>query len=209
MDNMLYYTGLFFLVIAVSLDGFGVGLTYGMRNIKVPPLPLLIIMLCSGTVVFASMTIGNMLIGYISESAAESVGGIILIATGLFSLFNVLRGNQEKGQAHSVNERPIRHFTTVMTKPDQADLDRSGTLSTGEAWLLGIASALVAFGAGIAASFIGYAAAMTSVFIACMSGLFVFGGVKTGVFLSKYSFLQNFSFLPPLLLIGLGVINLI
>src|SRR5699024_9301662 len=125
IDDMLYYTGLFFLVIAVSLDGFGVGLTYGMRNIKVRFFPLLIIMLCSGAVVFASMTIGNLLIGYISDSMAGSLGGIILIAIGLFALVNAMRGNREKNQSSSVDQTPIHHFTTVMTKPDKADLDQS------------------------------------------------------------------------------------
>ncbi|HLQ97259.1 MAG TPA: sporulation membrane protein YtaF, partial [Candidatus Dormibacteraeota bacterium] len=33
---MLYYTGLILLVIAVSLDGFGVGVSYGMQKIRMP-----------------------------------------------------------------------------------------------------------------------------------------------------------------------------
>lgn len=208
---MLYYTGLIFLVIAVSLDGFGVGLTYGMRNIKVPLLPLIIIMICSGAVVFLSMTIGNVLTAFISETIANSLGGIILIAIGLFSLFHVIRAKIAKNKDLQVETQANRmnQFTTVITTPDQADLDKSGTISSGEALLLGMALALDAFGAGIAASMVGYGPVLTSFLISGMSGLFIYCGMKTGMFLSKYNFLQNFSFLPPLLLIYIGVINII
>lgn len=210
-DDMLYYTGLFFLVIAVSLDGFGVGLTYGMRNIKVPFLPLTIIMICSGAVVFLSMTIGNVITVLIPEKIANGLGGIILVAIGLFSFFNAVRAkiaNKKEAFNHTETNR-LNQFTTVITTPDQADLDKSGTISSGEALLLGIALALDAFGAGIAASMIGYGPLLTSLLIAGMSGLFIYCGMKTGIFLAKYKFLQNFSFLPPLLLIGLGILNLI
>src|SRR5690625_544989 len=82
---MLFYTGLIILVIAVSLDGFGVGVTYGARNILVPPLALLIIMFCSGVIVLLSMTIGNVLSAFISPQLASTFGGAILVALGIFS----------------------------------------------------------------------------------------------------------------------------
>lgn len=95
---MLYYTGLFLLVIAVSIDGLGVGITYGMQKIKVPIWAILIIMLCSGTVLLASMTIGNFLEKFISVDIAQSIGGVILISLGLFSLINIIRSNLNKGK---------------------------------------------------------------------------------------------------------------
>src|SRR5690625_3884374 len=96
---MLFYTGLIFLVIAVSLDGFGVGVTYGMRKIHVPYSALFIIMLCSGIFVLLSMTIGNMLSTFISPQIAKIIGGCILISLGVFSLFNILRDRRKIGRA--------------------------------------------------------------------------------------------------------------
>src|SRR5699024_11873303 len=86
MVTMLFYTWLFFLVIAVSLDGFGVGIAYGMRRIHVPIPALLIIMCCSGVIVLTSMTIGSMLTTFISVNTAKVIGGFILICIGLFCL---------------------------------------------------------------------------------------------------------------------------
>ncbi|MFC3039601.1 sporulation membrane protein YtaF [Virgibacillus xinjiangensis] len=200
---MLYYTGLFLLVIAVSLDGLGVGITYGMRKIKVPLAALMIIMLCSGIIVLLSMIIGHTLSSFISPEMTQMLGGGILVFLGLFSLYNIIRPEKE-GAESSQNI-----LTTVLATPDKADLDRSGIISPGEALLLGAALALDAFGAGIAASMIGYAAALTAALIACMSGLFLYSGMKLGLFLSRNKKLQKMTFLPPVLLITLGVTNML
>ncbi len=207
---MLFYTGLLFLVIAVSLDGFGVGVTYGMRQIRVPLFALCIIMCCSGIVVLLSMTIGNMLHALISPGIAAMIGGIILIMLGCFSLINVIcsRKKDSNIEYHDSDARKIKQLKTVLTTPDEADLDSSGVISAGEALLLGIALALDAFGAGLAAAIIGYSPIMTAVLVAFMSGLFVFCGMRLGMALAKNTHMQKMTFIPPVLLILLGVYNL-
>lgn len=208
---MLFYTGLFFLVIAVSIDGFGVGVTYGMRKIRVPLHGLCIIMLCSGIVVLLSMTIGTMLSKFISADIAKSIGGSVLIVLGAFSLINVLRSQiskQEEKETEQIPTNRLQKFKTVLTTPDKADLDRSGIISTSEAILLGSALALDAFGAGLAAAIIGYSPFITALLIAIMSGLFLFYGIKIGMLLMKNKKLRHMPYIPPILLITLGVINI-
>lgn len=204
---MLFYTGLVFLVIAVSLDGFGVGITYGMRKIHVPLIALFIIMLCSGLVVLLSMTIGNMLSTFISPHIAKVLGGFILISLGVFSLYNIVR-TRSNNHLNSNEAQKGNILKTVLTNPDLADLDSSGIISMREALLLGLALALDAFGAGLGASIIGYSPFLTTLLISCMSGLFLFSGIKVGLFLSKSKKLQQMTFIPPLLLIVLGVYNI-
>ncbi|WLV24055.1 sporulation membrane protein YtaF [Aciduricibacillus chroicocephali] len=207
---MLYYTGLLFLIIAVSLDGFGVGITYGMQKIRLPLLPLLIIMCCSGTVVLVSMTIGTWLTTWIKPEITEKLGGLILIAIGLFSLTNLLRQSKRSSNPKSQSESPKRSdFITVMGTPDRADLDKSGSISAKESLLLGIALALDAFGAGLGAAIIGYTPLLTAVLIALMSGTLLFLGMKTGLFLLRSDRLARMGFLPPLLLMALGAFNLL
>ncbi|MBC5637677.1 sporulation membrane protein YtaF [Ornithinibacillus sp. BX22] len=211
---ILFYTGLLFLVIAVSLDGFGVGITYGMRRIVVPKSALFIIMMCSGVVVLLSMLIGTVLNSFLSVSVAETIGGVILIVIGLFSLINIIRNQLKQGEIDEEEHQAttagnFQSFRTVIAKPDKADLDRSGTISLGEATLLGTALALDAFGAGIGAAILGYSPFITPVLIAIMSGVFVHLGIKVGVILSKNKRLERMNFLPPILLITLGVLNLI
>ncbi|WP_163970666.1 sporulation membrane protein YtaF [Oceanobacillus halotolerans] len=204
---MLFYTGLFLLVIAVSLDGFGVGVTYGMRKIHVPVNALFIIMCCSGIVVLLSMTIGNLFTTFLSPNIASMLGGFILIAIGIFSLVNIFRPKTESPTEAS--DKQMSTFKTVLTTPDKADLDQSGTISINEAILLGIALALDAFGAGIGASMLGYSPVLTPILIALMSGIFVYCGIHIGILLSKSKHLQNVTFIPPLLLITLGILNIL
>lgn len=209
---MLFYTGLFFLVIAVSLDGFGVGVTYGMRKIVVPINALLVIMVCSGIVVLISMEVGSMLHSFLSVGIAKTIGGSILIFIGVFSLINSIRSQLKKQEEKPHPNTSPKHFQnirTVMTTPDRADLDQSGTISIGEAILLGTALALDAFGAGIGAAILGYSSIITSILIALMSGMFVHYGIKMGIALSKNKKLERMNFLPPVLLITLGVFNLL
>jgi len=204
---MLFYTGLAFLVIAVSLDGFGVGISYGMRKIIVPNIALLIIMLCSGIVILISMTVGHMLHQVISPQNASILGGVILILLGLFSLVNLIRSKQTPDV--SSRKEKVNRFTTILMKPDKADWDASGTISSNEALILGIALSLDAFGAGIGASIIGYSPIITPILISLMSGLFVFSGLKIGLLLSKSKQMQKISFIAPLLLIILGILNML
>jgi len=208
---MLYYSGLLLLVIAVSLDGFGVGITYGMRKIKVPLIPLCIIMICSGIIVYTSMMVGDVLQFFISKEFATLLGGLILITLGLFSLVNLFISKLKESKNETIDhtETTTMHdIKTVMATPDKADLDRSGTISAWEAFLLGFALALDAFGAGIGASMLGYSPLLMASMTACMSGCFLFLGMRLGILLSKYKKLERLSFLPPAILIGIGILNL-
>lgn len=208
---MLFYTSLLLLVIAVSLDGFGVGITYGMQKIRVPFFPLCIIMLCSGIVVLLSMTIGNILSSMISPHIAQMFGGCILIILGGFSFVKMIHSSvnkNENGRKDEVSEKRLHQFKTVLSTPDKADWDQSGAISANEALLLGAALALDAFGAGLAAAVIGYSPLLTSTLIALMSGTFVYCGMKLGIVLSENKYMQKMTFIPPLLLISLGIYNL-
>jgi len=205
---MLYFTGLLFLVIAVSLDGFGVGITYGVRSIRVPLSALAIIMMISGLVVLASMTIGTMLSSVISPEWARMFGAGILIFLGLFALFNITRSKGKSEEKAIKEHKKIRIFKKVIKTPIHADIDQSGTISAKEAILLGTALALDAFGAGLGAAIIGYDPILTALLIALMSGFFVYSGIRLGIVLAGYKKIQELSFIAPLILIALGIFNM-
>ncbi|MGM8212370.1 sporulation membrane protein YtaF [Virgibacillus sp. W0430] len=206
---MLFYMGLFFLVVAVSIDGFGVGITYGLRKIKVPVNALVIIMICSGAIVFLSMKIGSILQTFISPVTAKLLGGLILICLGFFVLFQMIRSKVNTVKMTVQSTKRFRDIKTVLATPDQADLDQSGIISAKEAVLLGTALALDAFGAGLGAALLGYSPLVTTILIAFTSGLFVFSGIKIGLLLSKNKHMEKLSLLPPLLLIALGMFNIL
>lgn len=207
---MLFYTEFFLLVIAVSLDGFGVGIVYGMRRIRIPFSALLIIIFCSGVLVLTSMTIGNMLTTIISIDMAEAIGGLILICIGMLGLRNDLRTKKTRNDARAMNKQSHSlQWVVILKGSGIADLDQSKSISIREAFLIGITLALDAFGAGLSASFLGYSSWLTASFIAFMSGLLVFCGVHIGLFLSNSRWVKKLKRLPSFLLIILGIYNMI
>ncbi|GIO24833.1 sporulation membrane protein YtaF [Oceanobacillus sp. J11TS1] len=209
----MIYTGMLLLVIAVSLDGFSVGITYGMRQIKVPLLSLFVIMFCSGLIVFLSMEVGDFLRSFISPQGASMLGGGILIFLGFFSLFSIFRSKESetvKNREHSSSSSNIKfkNVKTVLSRPKEADLDKSGIISINESILLGFALALDAFGAGIGAAMLGYSPLITALLTAGMSGLFLYSGIMFGNYLWRIPALQRLSFLPAVFLITLGCWNI-
>lgn len=203
---MLFYMNLVSIVLAVSLDGFGVGITYGIRSIRLTVPALLIIMLCSGTIVLLSMQLGHVIRAFVPGTVTDAFGGAIFLVLGLIVLFSQLK---QKLRIPLLNNHLLSSLTKMLRQPQRADKDNSGIISGTEALLLGIALAMDAFGAGFASALIGYPSWLMAFLIAMMSGLFLYSGIKAGNLLAKSPFIEKLALLPPLLLIGIGLYNLI
>src|SRR5699024_10410617 len=157
---MLQYMSLFSIVFAVSIDGFGVGVTYGMRHIRLTLPALLIIMLASGTIVSLSMTIGHLIRTVISPDITSLFSSSMIVLTiNLKTKFNW----------RLLNRKPFERFTSILSNPHKADKDKSGVISAGEAVILGIALAMDAFGAGFAAAILGHSVFITAISVGLMS----------------------------------------
>lgn len=205
---MSAYTGLLLLGIAVSLDGLGVGVSYGIRSTRVPFVAICIIMLCSGCTVLLTMIMGDYVKLLVPTALSEIIGGLILILLGIFSFINIYFSKPK--ESHVTKEATIfSDIKVVLRSPTQADLDQSGIISKHEAALLGVALALDAFGAGIAASFLNYSAILTALTVALMSGAFLYTGLKLGLYLSEKYIGKGFTYLPPFLLVVIGLLTII
>src|SRR5690554_8239255 len=68
------------LAIAISADGFGVGITYGMRQIRIGILPLIIIGLISTLCIYISGLVGAVFGDLMNPEMANYTGSFILIA---------------------------------------------------------------------------------------------------------------------------------
>ncbi|MDG5786968.1 sporulation membrane protein YtaF [Evansella sp. AB-P1] len=203
---------LLLLAFAVSLDSFGVGLTYGLRKMRLPLLSLLFIASCSAISILLAMGIGGMIQQFISPSLAESIGGIILICIGLWAIYQLYRpakterkSKKERETIVNLELKKLGIVIKVLRKPMFADLDNSGAITGKEAFLLGLALSLDAFGAGIGAALIGFSPWVMAISTGIMCGIFVTLGMKSGWFFSDAKWVKRFSFVPGLLLILIGV----
>ncbi|RED84189.1 sporulation membrane protein YtaF [Cohnella phaseoli] len=219
---------LLLLSFAVSLDGFGVGMTYGVRKIKIPVSSVAIISACSGLIILLSMMVGVAMTRWIPPQGASAVGAVILIGIGMWALLQFIRsgerderdrgkhGSAGAGAADTIGNAPVLKMELkifgfiiqILRTPSAADMDRSGTISAGEAFLLGTALSLDAFGAGIGAALVGFPPLLTAVVIAASSGLFLWSGTKFGMWASRWRWVKQLSMLPGIILILMGVFKL-
>jgi len=215
------------LALAVSLDGFGVGASYGIRGIRIPALSVLIIATCSGCVVWMAMAAGGWLTAWLPETVAQTAGAVLLIAVGLWALAQLRQGgdggngceadgrepaDEEAGEATvaRIELRRLGLIICILRAPHAADTDRSGTISASEAVPLGFALSLDALGAGIGAAMVGFPALPASVLIAAASGTFLLAGLKFGrKFALRFGGAKAVSVLPGLILIVTGIARLI
>ena len=217
MLNSLY---LLILALAVSLDSFGVGITYGLRKVKIPIHSIVIIGLASATTILLSMQIGVWISLMLSPIASKWIGSIILIFVGLWAIIQVVQHShddveinkktmQKKGKkVISIELKKLGLVIQILKMPMKADIDRSGIISPPEAVVLGLALSLDAFGAGLGAALIGFKPLITAVTIAGMSGLFILLGMRIGFWFSEIKWLQKFTVLPGIILILIGLMKI-
>lgn len=207
---------LLLLSFAVSLDGFGVGMTYGVRKIRIPALSTFIISLCSGLMMGISMLVGTAMSDWMSAKGASIAGAVILIGIGGWALFQFMRQQGEEDDRpaprRSVWTFELKRFgliIQILRKPSDADVDRSGTISAGEAFLLGTALSLDACGAGIGAGLVGFPPVWTAISIAAASGTFLWLGTRVGFWAAGWSWVRRLTVLPGLILIAMGIFKLL
>ncbi|KAA9031718.1 sporulation membrane protein YtaF [Niallia endozanthoxylica] len=211
---MVHTLSLVLLALAVSLDSFSVGFTYGLRKMRIPFKSIVIIACCSAMTLMLAMLMGHLLEQFMSPAVAEKMGGIILIALGAWVIYQFFRPEKEKDVLP--HEKVIINFEikslgiviNILRKPMVADFDKSGTITGVEAFMLGLALSLDAFGAGIGAVMLGFSPVYLALAVAVLSSGLVFFGMKLGTNLTQNVWLQKFSFIPGIVLIIIGLLKI-
>ncbi|QDI91131.1 sporulation membrane protein YtaF [Salicibibacter halophilus] len=211
------WIALLVLAFAVSVDAFGVGMTYGMRKLKISMLPVVLIGFCSFISVLMAGLFAGVVFNVIPTQSADYLGGAILIAIGAWAIYQGFRPKEQqnalpvrkKQEGTMVNWeiKKLGLVIKVLRKPTAADMDGSGTISIKEAMLLGFALALDAFGAGFGAAMLGYPILIFALFVFVMCSVCLVLGKKGGLKLADRKAIDKLVFLPGLLIVCIGVLN--
>lgn len=202
------------------MDAFATGVAYGMRKIKLPFSSLLIISGLSVLAITLSMLAGSLLAGLVSETFARRLGGLILLLIGSWFAGQSLLKNSSHNAYSVPGETQVAKTLLqiricalglvihVLREPQRADLDLSGEISTGEAFLLGAALAMDSFGAGFAACLLGFDLTRTAAMVGIGHILLTYLGLLAGRSFSATWFGKQFSVLPGCILIVLGLLKM-
>ena len=105
--------------------------------------------------------------------------------------------------------KPLGIIIQILKEPSTADFDSSGVIGFKEAFFLGLALAVGAFGAGIGIAMAGYSILFTAVSVGVLKFLLVSTGLLMGTYFIKSERWQYFaSVLTGLILLALGFIEL-
>lgn len=217
------WLSLLLVSLAISMDSVSVGLTYGLRKMRMPFLSLVVVSGCSFAVVYSVMLIGSSLTVWLTPDIGKRIGAAVLIGMGLFTLGRLvsprsaaeeeqgirapqLAGKQEEPQLTVLSQfRMFGLMIQILRDPARADADRSGHIMGWEAVMLGLALSMDAFGAGISLTFLGYPPLAVALCIAVMSALLLAIGMALGRRAGQSKWLSRLTWLPPILLICIGV----
>ena len=221
------------LCIAVSFDGLGAGISYGSRNIRIPFFPRLIIAFFSASSMALAMILGWIMSRYIHPKISISLGGTILILIGVWVIWQgqsqsknprtavsepssissscpvVCAGKEQESSVEQDAGRITAFLRFISMDPRAADLDGSGSISPGEALLLGLALASDAFGAGIGVAMSGFSPWVTSLTVGVSKFILLSLGVWAGEAFQRVSGAVPAHFVAGGILILLGIFNIL
>lgn len=199
---MTFVSSLLFAVSA-SLDALMVGITYGIRKIRVSFLQNLLVSLITLSGTMLAIGLGSLLAPVFTAKPLTGAGSAVLIGMGVYYLIKFLVSQVQKYRA-----RPDVEKVTI---PEV--LDPVGPLTRRELLLLGIALSANNMGIGIGASMAGIPLWAASFFTFLCSMCFLGMGNCLGNCLGQLKFLRLADrFADPLsglLLILLGICQLL
>ncbi|NLI58023.1 MAG: sporulation membrane protein YtaF [Clostridium sp.] len=208
------------LAISLSLDAFGVGLSYGVRKIKIPMFSKIII--CFFSIFYAGIALigGKYLSSFLPQNISKIIGILILFGMGTLIVIQALikKDNQQYSLCSYINEektlvkiaiKSLGITVKIIKNPIEGDIDKSGKIEFVESILLGLALSVDAIGVTLGVSLTGF----YSIFIPFAAGIFQFAFLFAGTYLGKkFALIEKvnkkaMAILPGLLLLALALIN--
>ncbi|MGL5512429.1 MAG: manganese efflux pump [Sporomusa sp.] len=203
------------LGLAVSIDGFVAGIAYGLRNIRMPFTSLIIVGVVASICTAIALVMAYMVGQLIDTDIAMAIGAALLILLGLFSLFQqyLARGVASYEVDGEVTARKLtfslgRLVFSIIAKPETADVDKLGFISSLEAVFLGLAVGADAMVGTFAAALMGSLPLYTPLVIGLIHMICIAGGYYASRNFVSERLKEKFPYLPGTLLIILGLLRL-
>jgi putative sporulation protein YtaF len=167
--------------ISSSVDNLGVGISYGIRNIRIGLISNLLVAVICFVFSEAGISFGKWLSIIMPGVLPVMVGAFLLFIIGIrIILLTAPRSkHQSNDEVRSKVTQP-QGITAILENPELADADKSGEIGLGEAIVLGIALSANALTNGLGAGLLNLSPLAISLTAAIGSFLTVWLGVYLG-----------------------------
>ena len=172
-------TWLFILGLALSssLDNLGVGISYGIRKIRISLFSNSIISIVCFLFSFSGILFGKWISTVIPGILPILISVFILFAIGFRIIWLSIPRKQQK-EEKEITE--LKGFSAILQNPESVDFDKSKDIGIIEALVLGVALSANALVNGLSAGLLGYSPLVISLAAAIGSFLAVWIGAKLG-----------------------------
>lgn len=177
------------LAFSSSIDSFGIGITYGLRKIKLSCLSSMTLFIISIIITSSSILIGKKLNYILPQFITSLIGSLLLILMGSLIIFQVIskKGNKpiSKSQisdsfAYSESQKIYKFFIKflgitiqIIKDPISSDLDNSKKIDIKEATYLGITLSIDSFCIGIGSSILGISSILFPILVSIFQIIFL------------------------------------
>ncbi|PEC51624.1 sporulation membrane protein YtaF [Bacillus sp. AFS096315] len=203
-----------FLAFSSSIDNFGVGITYGIRGIKVGLLANLIISIIAFIFSEAGIVSGQYISKVFPGTLSNVIGAFFLLVIGLRIVLLTFPRKDKRNLIKNDDESVSNIVTNYLSSPEKADVDHSGDISSFEAIILGTAVSMNALTNGLGVGLIGLSPFAISIAASIFSFLAIWLGVLLGkkvanVKIGGWSLGQFSSIISGIILVLIAIHNLV
>ncbi len=186
--HSLHLATILLLAVSSNLDNVGVGTSYGIRKINIPFTSNLLIAGITSTGTILSILLGQTIYLFLSENAATLLGGGIIIAAGIWVIFQekvMHRGREPQEEPRLAAETGLSRFgfrqiVLILDHPLLADWDFSGHIDLKEATALACGLTLNNIPNGVGAGLLGLSALIMTSAVFVVSILTIWFGIFCG-----------------------------
>lgn len=221
---MLGLLAIVLFAVAISIDSFLVGLSYGIKKIILTKRAIVIVTAFSGALLLLFMLAGDLIAGYLSTTFISILAASLLGALGIYKLIEAYReGHPRPQKGHPKNKLLLKlpipfvpYAIEILHDPERAAKKIPGNghnVDTGGAWALGLAMSFDAIGGGFAAALAGFPIVLTVVISVLITGFLLVFALLLGRYFNKMlaggkkkdSMANVFNYLPGFIMIALAV----
>ena len=180
------FLAILILAVSVSIDSFGIGITYGIRNTTINKLSSFALFIISFLFSGFSILVGNVIFSIISEHIVKLISVILLIGMGLWIILETIKN------------------------PIILDINKSNTIELNEAIYLAIALSIDSFCVGISSASFGIFGLLYPFLVQLFLLNFgiILGKKITKIHFLNYIPLKFWNMISGILLIAIGIIRI-
>ena len=190
---MEFYLGIGLLAVSLSIDALGIGLSYGLRKIKIPILAKLIICFISMAFTETAILIGNVIKNFLPDIISKGIGSLMLLVLGIFIIVQafIKKEKPPKPKSSSFSFKFLGVTVNIIRNPSSCDFDKSCDIDALEAIYLGTALSIDSFGAGVSSAVTGLNSILVPLTVGLFQILFLYFGNILGKKVSSFKKLDS------------------